>query len=245
MRKLMVFFVIISCYLQGYEEINCLSFSGSGSHLFNLYIAQLLDTDINVRNKKGEYKYTRLNQYFQLSYNPNYPPFYRTHFIETIKTQNPDDILLILLLRDYKECFFHQIKNGQILFGRYKINRHISIFNETMKQYFKDLNFFHQWQGENKIIIYYEDLITTPSIALAELAQHLQMDATQLENCIEKVNQIKNDVFKIYPGAAPSRGKDIHFHAKKHNKELMKVFDLVVQQSYDEFCQTYLKRYIK
>jgi hypothetical protein len=85
------------------QDIVQLSYAGSGSHLMNLYLSKLLDTNVLVIDSHTIRPLVNFNAKFGLSHNPEVPTYYRTHFIDKVDSS----AFLIVLLRDYKEFFFH------------------------------------------------------------------------------------------------------------------------------------------
>lgn len=219
-----------------FDQIIQLSSGGAGSHLLNLYIAKILDTDVNVLSSKGVKPYKRINDKFSLSHNEALPTFMRSHNPGAID-QNEKN-LLIVLVRDYKEVFFHKLSNCSE--KCYKENgRHFPSFIEN---YFDILSFYDNWE-KDKVMVYYEDLITDPVAALTPIFEALEIIDSSLNDKIEATYRLSKEIFQIYPGSAYSRGKSLHFHSEKRSLELIKKMDAKVAVIYPDLFEKYLTQY--
>ncbi len=216
-----------------------LNYSGTGSHLLNLYISQLLQTDVNIISHEYSGPYKKFNELFHLEHNPSYPTFYRTHFLTKIPKNEEAESILIVLVRDFKESFFHQVNNKQISAS---LKEALAKFPNNMREYFEILRFYEDWQGE-KILLYYEDLLENPEIACKSLGKIFSLPVDQVSVACDKGKRLKHRIFSIYPGNANSKGKDTQYHSSKHSQKVIEEMNSKVKIRYPEISKKYLKRY--
>lgn len=222
---------------QPYNALYQLCYSGSGSHLMNLYVARLLNTDVTIIRKDKVLAYDKFNHLFHLTNNPRAPKYYRTHFSQ--KVPKDEKSFLLLLLRDYKECFFHEIINGML---KGSISQEFSKFPKNMNSYFENIHFFDEWEGD-KLILYYEDFLFDPLPELQKLHNELGLNVKDLPALILRAKEESRNIFKLYPGRAHSRGKSTDYHMKSRSKEVAYQMNKKVKEHYPDLFDQYLFRY--
>jgi len=143
---------------------------------------------------------------------------------------------LIFLLRNYKEILIRQhshSKNIELLFHD---NPKKQIFN-----YMENLIEYDKWPEKNKLLIYYEDLITKPIEIFKETMMFLNIK-DDIEPFIKNYNSIFDSSIKAY-GENASSGKETIYHSKHLTDEQKKSFDKKIKNKYPKLFDKYLCRY--
>ena len=237
---LLSFFTLTCSLLISKPTVFQLSYSGSGSHLLNLYVAKLLNTDIHILGSNGIKPYSKYNELFQLTHNPDAPRYFRTHTSRPIHIMTDRESKLIFVLRDYKECFFHQMHNEQ--FSRGTENQ-IARFPKNMEEYFQLLQFYHDYKGK-KLLVHYESLLQDPLSEIARVATFLDKDEVDIPSFVREIDQLKKTIYKLYPGTSRSRGKSATYHQDAFRKPmLMRRMETKVAEKYPKLHRLYLCRY--
>ncbi len=142
----------------------------------------------------------------------------------------------ILILRNYKECIIkHTLtdpKNTNM-----PLNVHILI----QSNYMILLQHYEAFSKE-KMVIYYEDLITDVQPILEKSLQFLQHDDTYLKSFMENLEYHKEASLNLY-GNSETRGKKITHHANKLTPEFKQEWDNYLVDNYNDLFTKYLQRY--
>jgi hypothetical protein len=137
---------------------------------------------------------------------------------------------LVLVVRDYKEAIpRHQPRLG----------------GSSMKDYLKPLNSYDEFSGD-KMVVYYEDLITNPKDTLKDLLTFLgEYDETKLERFIVDYDRHKKDSLSIYDKfqggnrglyLKEGRVEDLNAHKRGLNKsELTKLDNSIKHKLVDRY----------
>lgn len=150
-----------------------------------------------------------------------------------VKISKEKDILL-LLLRDYKECYPRQRPNEPLL-----------LMPQKEPHYFENLELYHNWPAERRYLVYYEDLTQNIEETLKDLLTFLQEPVDGVPQFLANLEDHKQLVLHAYDKrwGAQSKGDDIHYHAKKIDSELLRQLDELVIARYPHLVP-YLERYL-
>lgn len=167
----------------------------------------------------------------------DHPQLIKTHTCNNVK----DNLPLIFILRD-----FYEIRH----------NHGMSSYAEAMKRtirggtvpfdFFKNLNFFHNYQGE-KILIRYEDMMTDKMGGELELLlEFLGCSKENLSEFVENLDDHREKSFTFYTTSE-------HSHTKKSNnpnlgrnclsEDERKGVEEILQEVYPTLYEEYLKPY--
>jgi hypothetical protein len=217
------------------RKVLLLSYPRSGNSLVKYFIKRSIDvTEVNdcrfqTAIKKGkDITFDRFGKNF----------FFKEHFAEyCTKFDNKDDIL-VLVLRNYKECLPRH--SGT----RIGIN---NFTKQEIKKYVSNILFYENWVGP-KICLYYEELIIsfekTYSCVLPVLGDIVDM---KKHNDLFKNLQVHKDAcLKQYTKVCGSHtyGKSVIFHSKKLTKEVKQFMDINVSEALGiKLMKKYLNNY--
>lgn len=180
-----------------------------------------------------------LSDFFPLGANTKALPIIKAHgYIRRMDLQQDT---LIFLIRNYKELIFRRfaLKIVKESFDDYK--------TKTLNTYFGCLKLYDNWNPDNRIIIYYEDLITHPQRTLKTLLDFLHVEPTYLDSLMQNYEYHKNCCIKFYNGPADSTSKasSIKFHTKNISLKTLLGYDQLVQKINEDLSQKYLTRYFE
>ncbi len=157
---------------------------------------------------------------------------------------------LICIIRNYKESLlrmydFTYIKSA--IGKRYgdRFFEQLSPYDTVISWYFENLKFYDEYTG-NKILIYYEDLISEPERVFRRLLLFLDVSDQYLTKFMSKIDNHKKKSLSFYDNhrfGSKSRGTDFHFHSRKLDKSELITFDQLVNNNYPSLYVKYLYRY--
>ena len=156
---------------------------------------------------------------------------------------------LIVIVRDYKECFIREAKAHK----KHHILQKIHSFRlnglpfKTI--YFDILEKYDSWEPSNRHLIYYEDLLKKPTATLKDLCKFLGDSQKDLQHLLDNFQRYNKLTIQYYNkrqgsfGGSMSRGKSEHFHSKQYPiDELIKI-DKMMKEFNPYLWQKYLRRY--
>jgi hypothetical protein len=157
--------------------------------------------------------------------------------MEKIFSVDPNKDILIMLIRNYKECIPRHL-------GDYK--RAIIEFDDVKNCYLDNIVVYDEWSDSNKILVYYEDFISNPRKTLSELLLFLGESGDKLTSFLSCYDEYKNRSLKFYQqyiGATKSRGEDLLYHSKLIPFEDRLKMESFVKENYPYIWGKYLYRY--
>lgn len=193
-------------------------------------------------------KESRLWENFDLEIDFSRPLLLHTHHPHYLeKVYRPEKDKIILIVRNYRECMIRNYGVGSVS----EIIRNIE-GNPRKKLnvlwYFKNLELYDNWPEENRLLVYYEDLVKKPRKVFDRVLAFLGEDPDAMDDFFanyeeqrEKSLAWRNSIggFMI----AQSRGKKLSFHSNRIPKRVRIQFDEVVKESYPHLWERYLKHY--
>ena len=140
---------------------------------------------------------------------------------------------LILILRNPKEC----------------VVRHTGSFNEgDIEKYMDLIIFFEKFKGD-KLLLYYEDLLSNPKIEVEKLLDFLNIKKTKIKRFSKKYDYIFNESIKVYnnrnnrPNSkSKTSGLSLIHHSKSLRKEDLELYDSLINLSFSRY-KSYVERY--
>lgn len=152
---------------------------------------------------------------------------------------------LIALVRDYKECiprhYKENPKHKKDLFNMF-VSEVKGIDNETGADYISVLQAYDQRIGP-KHFIYYEDLILKPRQTIIKLAEFIGFKNDHLEDLLNNYDKHQKFGIKAYHAKSHSLGKDIKFHQKQLDKNILNKMTAHLKKVHPDLFQKYLTRY--
>jgi len=158
---------------------------------------------------------------------------------------------VLLIIRDYRECL---IRQNQILWDKHK-NVEKFLNDQKSQQpaswYIDNIKAFDKFSGE-KLLIYYEDLITTPDREIQILFDFLNIKKSRLIVLLRNIDNVKRESIAAYTKnklhLSITRGEKnkLTYHANANlTIQQQKEFDLFYKNNYVNIFEKYLSRYEK
>lgn len=174
----------------------------------------------------------------------NKPPIEKVHTKREMQRAeyDPENDLLIVIVRNPKEAIARHL-NKDITFKTFKGGRG-KLSLGSPYTYFENLMVYNSWKPENRILIYYEDLITDPDDVLTALLLFLNEPLDNLYIFMQNFAEHKKNAISIYQKSekeSKTKGDDLLFHSKKMSPDHRKEIDSWAEQLYPELWRTYLK----
>ena len=153
----------------------------------------------------------------------------------------------ILVIRDYRECLLRHNRPSWLA------TRNVSTFleDESLKQpcswYIRNIEAVDAFNGE-KLVLYYEDLMTAPEDPFRKLGAFLGFPETTVTDFVEHIDDHFRASVKLYTSVShashTSSTRSTNAHAKALLSDAQVVeFDDYFREHYPELAQKYLRRY--
>lgn len=158
---------------------------------------------------------------------------YKRHDFQGVE---PDD-RLVFILRNYKECLVRHNKGKRVLdneFFRKQSGNEDGTYCGLLKRY-------HEHQGE-KMLIYYEDLITAPAFTTSVLRDFFNVSDKRYTEYLKDVSEHSKMALKTYP-KSQTQGKSAIHHSKELDKWTKKSIDSLIKKHQPILWNEYLDRY--
>ena len=166
--------------------------------------------------------------------------FHHERNLTAFGKSDPSRDLLILLVRNYKECIPRQVKRKANRFNE-------SVFYNLEKAYLSNISVYEKWNPSNRLMIYYEDLILNPYETLKSVLFFIKDSDVLLNEFIQNYLFHKKESLKIYDVYEipnKTKGDSIIFHSKFVSDAILQKMDRVVMEKYPLFFRKYLHRYL-
>jgi len=169
----------------------------------------------------------------------NKSPFIRTHKGYLLKKNQKK---LIMLVRNYKESIIRNkiwLKDILHTSGN-DLFQHFDLFLLNLQTY-------HEWDSDKKLLIYYEDLVSNPFTELNKILKFLEeneIDQSFLEDLEDTISKIKDSYHQQFAnqGGCMSKGKDLLFHSQSIQENIWQRVDDLIKEKKPELWN-YIKRY--
>ncbi len=156
---------------------------------------------------------------------------------------------LIVIIRDYKECFIREAKAHKKTINVEKV--HLSRFNDQSYRsiYFDILKQYDAWEPSNRHLVYYEDLIKDPTTVLHDLGQFLGDAQKDVQHVMDNFQRYKKLSIQLYNkrqgrfGGSMSQGSNEYYHSQKYSKKDLSHLDKTMQTFHPGLWKKYLTRY--
>ena len=164
---------------------------------------------------------------------------YRDHNLinTTLKVRNKP---MIFLIRNYKEC----VLRGFCISKNLNTSEALRFAKEMLVVFERNLRTFNDW-SENKIVVYYEDLIINPEDTLKGILSFVGYSEEYLSDFLKNLEQhrvISLNEYSISQGRGTSGDKStVNFYSKQFDKNVLREIDKEFETI--EFFSTHLERY--
>ncbi len=169
---------------------------------------------------------------------------FKSHHGEFISLFNQKGNKLLFILRDYKEVMARNY--GRDFISKVKSN---NFFHQSkFSLYIDNLNVYDQWDPSNRLLIYYENLISYPA---EEMKKIILFFDEPIPNCFTPafLKEINEAVLAYYDkryrhsGGSHSKGLDLKYHAKDTPSAILEMIDEYIATEYPVLWSKYLSRY--
>lgn len=164
------------------------------------------------------------------------------YFTECVAPIRKKHDRIIMLVRNYKECFCREAKDNwndalKLLHGKICPGKAASLF--------ENLKLYDSWPEDRRFLIYYEDLLSNPEPILSALLDFLGEDQSRLASFMANYDKHKETMLNAYQGkhGTYSRGKDLTYHSKKAPRMVIRQMDDYVKKNHPFLWENYLMRY--
>lgn len=244
MKKWLLFFCLITASVFAEGKVVLASYQRCGTHWLGYCLYQLLENyDFNYAKEYGDI--ARFIEPLR-SKNPSGIKFQRGHVLVDSSLQkrltinevsiSPETDVLIVLLRDYKECYI-----------RHQDRRYRGPIDMFIREpvYFNNLEAYHHWDPARRYLIYYEDLMTDPRGTLQDLLTFLGEEEEGLDRFIEDIDLHRQVVLDAYDQRwrSVTKGEDLHYHKEHADPAVLEKMDQIVLSKYPHLLP-YLERYL-
>lgn len=113
-------------------------------------------------------------------------------------------------------------------------------FQPLAYYYFDNIEFFDAWPAERRLLIHYEDLMTSPRETLARILTFLEEPLTRLDLFMHDYEKHRQESIGLYKGCM-SKGDDILFHSKQIPLDKLQELNTWIRQTYPHIWDNYLK----
>jgi hypothetical protein len=266
MRQIFTFFLALLCFhVGGHSSIYILGYPRSGTHWFCYSISQILDCPIVSEPNGGNPRFRIVpgqKEDFDLWYQksistlPENALFF-SHKPSTLglAQANPAEDFLIVVVRDYHECFgrnsIHSScpngeKSGYLsLIDWYKTRKISSPFQSEDVDYINILECYDRWRKEKRFLVYYEDLLEDFSSVMQKCLDVLNPPREYLAEFVAHFEQEKATCKELYKRQGGSySGDDPKYYQKNLlAPETARMFDRIFKTRFPYIWNYYLKRY--
>lgn len=185
---------------------------------------------------------------------PEKPPIILSHFPHFITNPvlcapeppaNPkSDILLFILRNPLEACirqFIHALKlsfSDMILYCR----------EPSYDTIFVNMAFFDKWPNQRKLLIYYEDLMTTPEVKIQEIAKFIGEPNSAAKEFLKNLDEHKQNSLEMYREkhfASFTEGADLTYHSRSLSVFEKQQLYLHLKNTNLTLWKKYLSRYDK
>ena len=164
------------------------------------------------------------------------PFIFKRHFHDEIPDFNVKKDFLIIILRNYKECLPRHLLNNL---------KNKKILTRETEAYIKNIGLYEKWNN-NKLLIYYEDLMTNFEFTFNRVVDFLTLDNNRYKKLIENFNYHKEKSIKFYSTVSAisvTRGEDLFYHSKKLSPFFRNKLDTYIFKNARLIFTKYLARY--
>jgi len=168
--------------------------------------------------------------------NPEKRHFFHRHYDRRISVIDRDRDYLLVIVRNPIESFIRHCGSASKALKQFRAQSH----------YFRNLQYFDNWDPNRRCLVYYEDFIRNPKQILEKVL--LFLDAYEEEPLAEFIEELalhKETCLKNYEinGGSRSRGEDLLYHSKNCSKEELLSLVRRMKRSYPTIWTRYLSVY--
>lgn len=254
MRKILILALCFASTIFGQErEVLVLSTPRSGTHWTLYCLSALLEKRVIVN--RGPAQVEKFRKYFPEHDNGF---IYSAHNPKDlyIRKEGLDTDILVLVVRNYREALIRSYETPKAIIGQLIAESKFNKLDEMRARvaliqphnhYFNNLRSYDKWNNKNKIIVYYEDIVSNPRRVMEQFVElfHVKNGNKKVDEFISDLSKHRNCCFEEYKtqGGSKSFGKDFLFHSKKVGLRKSQTIDNCVEMNFPYYFNKYLKHY--
>jgi len=236
-----------------------LSYPRSGNTLTRYIIERITRRPtMGVRKRPAKFDSPLVFSFTELPTDITLKPVWKIHkspHITRTPFYDPHKTKVILLVRNYKELAFRYEQYGKI-----DMFNHNGSLNEknliaaldhwsgdaaSRELYFASLRLFDEIPDQNKLLIYYEDLVLNPDDVIYRLGEFFGCDEKVVQRMIAELDECRQRILSFYNvhQHSWSRGNDVRYYSKRKAYRQCVQIDKWVKQHYSDLWQRYLSIY--
>lgn len=168
------------------------------------------------------------------------------HFGKSNLRKGEDQIPVILIIRNFKDCYVSHIKNHSSSITKDPVEAiHWGITNQPY--FFTNIETFDKVAEEKKLLIYYEDLLSNPEKEIARVMEFLcgKSDPEIIKNFCDKLqeHQKASLIAYGYKKKPLEKATKINQHSSKIPVKELRKIDERVKKEFPDIWKKYLLRY--
>lgn len=118
---------------------------------------------------------------------------------------------------------------------------------EYVKHFMSLIELYDEWPNENKIIVYYEDLLEHPQKNIESIVRFMELDLNKLTDFMNSYDELFNLSINFYDtktdgNASKTKGKKLIHHSLNLSEEEIINFKTYLNNTYPKLT-TYLRKY--
>lgn len=166
------------------------------------------------------------------------PILFKSHNISSLKDDN-----LILVIRDYKEAIKrHYLEQKELSLMPFFYSQAKGLSNKEV-DYVKNIIQFDNYEN-NKLLVYYEDLIKFPEVILNNIFKFLDInDASNINDFFENFSFHKENGIKSYHAKSFTKGDVNKLKYHQINDNNANKMTLYLKDKFPKIFDIYLKKY--
>ncbi len=174
---------------------------------------------------------------------------YFAHSIERFNNAklplNKENDKLLIVLRNFKECFSSlRISPNQLIEILSKPKRNVFLQNLV-----NNLNLYESWSPENRLLVYYEDLLVRPQETFESMLAWLGEDSQSVHDYMQDLDTHKANCLHLYKtnkvikgfANTKSKGQTV-FYTKNVSTESLQTIDQLFAKKYPHLWK-YFERF--
>jgi len=152
--------------------------------------------------------------------------------------------LLVLVIRDYHEAVVRHAPGGlsseQMI--QHFVSRTSGYKRGSKTDYIGIIQDYDSFRGE-KLLLYYEDLMTDPKPEVQKLIEFMGISDEHLSSFFDNYDEHKGSSIKSYQDKSFTNGTDLKFHSSKFNTDCIESMTQHLKDNHLDIYSKYLTRY--
>ena len=219
------------------------AFPRSGQNFFHYFIQGVSERPICAFNGM-------IHSLPHMTHDLKKSPFYVMHNLYQIWKVPSKTNKYIALVRNYKECFIREMKAQKLSYTNPSQLLDLKINSHTFLEiYLGILKLYDRWKPENRLLVYYEDVVKSPEMVAKKLAKFLNEPESNAETFIKQYDEICQCAIRYYntiqkkEGGSMTKGKSLIHHSESLCQKELVEFDELMRTHCGDIFDKYLNHY--